>query len=219
MSVPYRFQPTATAASVREKHGDIADGSETGETVTVAGRLMLRREQGKLAFGTGKVANALKTSDDVVKDFRLLTGNRKANPENVNAAFQGLEQTGHLPATDSILIGELAPEGGEGRRHSYSEPMPPMPFLRALYCVDQHYRPLTGTAAEQKTIIEDLLAQQVQAIAISVNDPVNQLDFLNRVADRIPLITQDNDSPSSKRVSGFLDLGHFEIEARACALA
>jgi lysyl-tRNA synthetase, class II len=51
MSVPYRFQPTATAASVREKHGDIADGSETGEAVTVAGRLMLRREQGKLAFG------------------------------------------------------------------------------------------------------------------------------------------------------------------------
>jgi lysyl-tRNA synthetase, class II len=52
MSVPYRFQPTATAASVREKHGDIAESAETGEVVTVAGRLMLRREQGKLAFGT-----------------------------------------------------------------------------------------------------------------------------------------------------------------------
>jgi lysyl-tRNA synthetase class 2 len=27
-------------------------GSETGETITVAGRLMLRRIQGKLGFGT-----------------------------------------------------------------------------------------------------------------------------------------------------------------------
>jgi ribose transport system substrate-binding protein len=61
-------------------------------------------------------------------------------------------------------------------------------------------RPLTGTAAEQKNIIEDLMAQQVQAIAISVNDPVNQLDFLNRIAGRIPLITQDNDAPDSKRL-------------------
>src|SRR5690348_3130920 len=35
-------------------------------------------------------------------------------------------------------------------------------------------RPLNGTAAEQKDIIEDLLTRRVQAIAISVNDPVNQ---------------------------------------------
>src|SRR5262245_45957155 len=34
-------------------------------------------------------------------------------------------------------------------------------------------RPATGTAAEQKDIIEDLLAQRVQAMAISVNDPKN----------------------------------------------
>jgi ribose transport system substrate-binding protein len=61
-------------------------------------------------------------------------------------------------------------------------------------------RPPTGTAAEQKEIIEDLLTQQVKAMAISVNDPTNQLSLLNRVADRIPLITQDNDAPESKRL-------------------
>ena len=61
-------------------------------------------------------------------------------------------------------------------------------------------RPLNGTAAEQKEIIEDLLTRQVQAIAISVNDPVNQRDFLNRIADRVPVITQDNDAPDSKRL-------------------
>src|SRR5437868_4712669 len=54
-------------------------------------------------------------------------------------------------------------------------------------------RPQNKTAAEQKQIIEDLLAQNVRAIAISVIDPENQLDFLNQVAGRVPLITQDND--------------------------
>jgi lysyl-tRNA synthetase class 2 len=50
--IPYRFEPDATAAGLKERFGDIDAGSETGETATVAGRLMLRRVQGKLAFGT-----------------------------------------------------------------------------------------------------------------------------------------------------------------------
>lgn len=61
-------------------------------------------------------------------------------------------------------------------------------------------RPGTGTAGEQKEIIEDLLTQDVKGIAISVNDPKNQIDMLNSVAERVPLITQDNDAPDSKRL-------------------
>lgn len=61
-------------------------------------------------------------------------------------------------------------------------------------------RPAPDTAAVQKEIIEDLLTRQVKGIAISVNDPDNQRDFLDRIADRVPLITQDNDSPKSKRL-------------------
>ncbi len=58
--VPYRFDPTTTAAAVETDHGGLADGEESGVVVTVAGRLMLRRDQGKLAFGdlqdsTGRV--------------------------------------------------------------------------------------------------------------------------------------------------------------------
>jgi lysyl-tRNA synthetase class 2 len=49
--VPYRFDPTTTAAAVVERFAHIPDGHETGEVVAVAGRLMLRRDQGKLAFG------------------------------------------------------------------------------------------------------------------------------------------------------------------------
>lgn len=50
-SQPYRYERTASAAAIIEQFGDIDDGSETGHQVSIAGRLMLRREQGKLAFG------------------------------------------------------------------------------------------------------------------------------------------------------------------------
>ena len=52
--VPYRFAPTHLAAKVIEEFGGdgvVAEASETTHEVTVAGRLMLRRGQGKLAFG------------------------------------------------------------------------------------------------------------------------------------------------------------------------
>ncbi len=52
VTVPYRFSPDTTSAELRAVHGDIEDGAETGVKATVAGRLMLRRVQGKLAFGT-----------------------------------------------------------------------------------------------------------------------------------------------------------------------
>ncbi len=49
---PYRYDVDTTAAEVQAGHGSIDDGAETGVTVSIAGRLMLRRTQGKLAFGT-----------------------------------------------------------------------------------------------------------------------------------------------------------------------
>ncbi|HET9731698.1 MAG TPA: lysine--tRNA ligase [Acidimicrobiales bacterium] len=49
---PYRVEPDATAAGLAEAHADLEAGAETGVTVMVAGRMMLRREMGKLAFGT-----------------------------------------------------------------------------------------------------------------------------------------------------------------------
>ena len=51
-AIPYRLEPDATAAALAEAHADLEAGAETGVSVTVAGRMMLRREMGKLAFGT-----------------------------------------------------------------------------------------------------------------------------------------------------------------------
>jgi hypothetical protein len=65
----------------------------------------------------------------------------------VRAAFAALLRSGHPTTRDTILIGELAPEGAEAPTHTFQEPMPPMAFLRALYCVDRSYRPLSGAGA------------------------------------------------------------------------
>jgi hypothetical protein len=63
----------------------------------------------------------------------------------VDAAWGALKDTGHTPSSDTILVGELAPEGGGPV--SLEQPIPPMSFLRALYCVDQSNHPLSGSAA------------------------------------------------------------------------
>jgi lysyl-tRNA synthetase, class II len=47
---PVRFRPTHTLAEVRAAHGELGSGEQTGEQVTVAGRLVAKRELGKLAF-------------------------------------------------------------------------------------------------------------------------------------------------------------------------
>ena len=52
MTPPYRFDPTATAADLRSQHDGLEPGEETGLEVRVAGRVMLHRAQGKLAFAT-----------------------------------------------------------------------------------------------------------------------------------------------------------------------
>jgi lysyl-tRNA synthetase, class II len=50
--IPYRFERDRDAASLHAELAGLDPGAETGTVVSVAGRLMLRRAQGKLAFGT-----------------------------------------------------------------------------------------------------------------------------------------------------------------------
>jgi hypothetical protein len=57
----------------------------------------------------------------------------------LNAAWQGLQATGHTPQTDTILIGELGNSGA----------LSTLQFARALYCVGAALRPLSGSAAAQ----------------------------------------------------------------------
>ena len=72
----------------------------------------------------------------------------------VNQGYNALKKTGH--SRDTILIGELAVEGFEPSPHPRSTGgLPgnsgqtrPQLFLRQLYCVDNNFRPLSGSAAQ-----------------------------------------------------------------------
>jgi ribose transport system substrate-binding protein len=56
-----------------------------------------------------------------------------------------------------------------------------------------------GTAADQKRIIDDLLAKGVDGIAISPVDPANQTAMLDDAAGKTLIFTHDSDAPDSKR--------------------
>jgi hypothetical protein len=67
----------------------------------------------------------------------------------VDAAWGALHATGH--GRDTILIGEVAPAGATfGYAPGLFAAMAPLRFLRALYCVDASYHPLTGSAAKSR---------------------------------------------------------------------
>ena len=66
--------------------------------------------------------------------------------------------------------------------------------------VDVEFRiPADGTAAEQKRIVDDLLAKGVAGMAISPVDPDNQTQLINDTAKQALVVTQDSDAPQSGR--------------------
>jgi hypothetical protein len=69
-----------------------------------------------------------------------------------NAAFGALATTGHSASSDTFLIGETAPEGCLSRSPgceypAHEQPLPPMQFLEALYCVNADFQPVSGAPA------------------------------------------------------------------------
>jgi ribose transport system substrate-binding protein len=59
--------------------------------------------------------------------------------------------------------------------------------------------PSDGTAAEQKRIMDDLLAKGIDGIAISPVDPDNQTGMINDLSKKTLIFTQDSDAPKSDR--------------------
>jgi ribose transport system substrate-binding protein len=59
--------------------------------------------------------------------------------------------------------------------------------------------PSDGTAAEQKRLIDDLVAKGIEGIAVSPVDPDNQTQLINDTAKKALVVTQDSDAPKSDR--------------------
>lgn len=63
----------------------------------------------------------------------------------VAAAWQGLADSGH--GTDTILIGETAPQGQHGKT-GVTQSIDALRFIRRLYCLDDNLQLLKGTSAQ-----------------------------------------------------------------------
>ncbi|HXX91661.1 MAG TPA: lysine--tRNA ligase [Acidimicrobiales bacterium] len=77
--VPYRFDRTDSAAELHDRHGALEAGAESDDVVAVAGRVMLMRPQGRLAFATLRDASgqiqlfALARTTDRFEEFAKLS--------------------------------------------------------------------------------------------------------------------------------------------------
>jgi ribose transport system substrate-binding protein len=60
--------------------------------------------------------------------------------------------------------------------------------------------PAQASAADQRRILDELIARQVAGVAISAINPASSTDALNRVASQALLFTTDSDAPASNRV-------------------
>lgn len=60
--------------------------------------------------------------------------------------------------------------------------------------------PPSGTVDEQIRMINERMTSGVDGIAISPIDPANQSSFINQIAAKVPLITQDSDAPDTTRL-------------------
>ena len=77
--VPYRFERSHEAAEIHQLYGSLAAGEETDDVVSVAGRVMLVRPQGRLAFATLRDSSgqiqlfALESATDDFENFSKLS--------------------------------------------------------------------------------------------------------------------------------------------------
>src|SRR5262249_36816728 len=61
-------------------------------------------------------------------------------------------------------------------------------------------KPDSGDPARQTEIIDTLVNQKIQALAVSVINPSGQRAHLQEVAEKVKLLTQDNDAPDTGRL-------------------
>ena len=74
--------------------------------------------------------------------------------------------------------------------------------------------PPEATAVVQKQKVEDLLTAGVQGVAISPLDADNQVEWINSIGEKVPLITHDSDAPQSNRLM-YIGMDNYAA-GRAC---
>ncbi|HVN52523.1 MAG TPA: lysine--tRNA ligase [Acidimicrobiales bacterium] len=129
---PPRFARDRTLAELREQFGHLEAGTETEERVRVAGRLMLKREQGKLTFAT------IRDRDGEVQLFVSL----KDLGDDSFARFSALDRGDWVGVDGRVMVtrkGELSVR--VDAFELLSKALRPLPDKwKGLSDVDQRYR-------------------------------------------------------------------------------
>jgi lysyl-tRNA synthetase class 2 len=98
---PVRFERTHVAADLHDRYGDLEAGASTGDTVSVAGRILLHRSFGKLVFAT---------VEDVSGRIQLFVSKSDLDPDTFDR-FEDLDVGDWVGATGEVITtrkGELS---------------------------------------------------------------------------------------------------------------
>ena len=129
---PYRFDRSHTLGEIRAKHGSLEAGTETTDEVSVCGRVMLKRDQGKLIFIT------IRDRSDEMQLFVSKAVVGDAAFDDINALDMG-DWIGARGAVMTTRKGELSVKASEVQL--LSKALRPMPDKwHGLSDVDTRFR-------------------------------------------------------------------------------
>jgi lysyl-tRNA synthetase class 2 len=129
---PYRFDRDRDLRSLRDEHGGLAAGDETDVRVRVAGRMMLKREQGRLTFANLR---------DATGEIQLFVAKAVLGDEEL-AAFNDLDRGDWIGVEGTVMAtkkGELSIK--VDRFELLAKALRPLPDKwRGLSDIDTRYR-------------------------------------------------------------------------------
>jgi lysyl-tRNA synthetase class 2 len=99
---PVTVARTTTLADLRGRFPDVAPDATTGETVSVAGRIVLKRDSGKLCFATLRDGSA---------DLQVMLSLDKVGPESLEDWKRDVDLGDHVSVTGEVVAsrrGELS---------------------------------------------------------------------------------------------------------------
>ncbi len=157
---PYRFERDHDLRALRDQFGDLEPGAETEVSVRVAGRLLLKREQGRLTFGNLR---------DSTGDIQLFVA-KGALGEEAFAAFNDLDRGDWIGVVGTIMTtkkGELSVKVEQFEL--LSKALRPLPDKwKGLSDVDTRYR------QRYVDLIVNEDARQVFAVRHAAVDAIRQ---------------------------------------------